>query len=108
MDGCFNGTLKGTRYFSCKFGRGFFCPVSCLAPDERNADRANQANLKPLGARPHIGKTNQDLPTLDFSMGSTVQVVDPQAPQYGVVQWIGTLPGSDELLAGIELVIVYK
>ena len=38
----------------------------------------------------------------ELSIGCVVQVDDP--PRYGVLQWIGTFPGSDEMRAGIELV----
>ena len=38
-----------------------------------------------------------------FSVGSTVQLMsDP--PRYGVIQWIGTLPGIEGHIAGVELV----
>lgn len=107
MEGCFDGTWKGVRYFSCKFGRGFFCFVSSLHPDQRVAIHANQANFTPSGTEQRLGRSTQ-VPALDFSIGSTVEVGDPQAPQYGVVQWTGTLPGSDELIAGIELVNIYN
>ena len=105
MEGCTDGTWKGMRYFTCQFGRAFFCPVSSLIPDQTIAEHGNQANLNPSGTEQHIGRAFKEVPALNFSMGSTVQVGDPQAPKYGVVQWIGTVPGSDVLFAGIELVI---
>ena len=37
MEGCGDGTWNGVRYFSCRQGHGFFCPVSSLAPDQRFA-----------------------------------------------------------------------
>ena len=40
-----------------------------------------------------------------FEVGHLVQVDRPDsAPWYGVVKWIGTLPGASALLAGIEMV----
>ena len=39
-----------------------------------------------------------------ISINSPVQVDDP--PKYGVVKWLGSFPGSDERLAGIELVSI--
>ena len=35
MDGCLDGMWKGVRYFSCRQGHAFFCPVASLAPDQR-------------------------------------------------------------------------
>ena len=37
MEGCNDGIWKGIRYFSCRQGHGFFCPLSSLAPDQRFA-----------------------------------------------------------------------
>ena len=37
MDGCDDGTWNGVRYFSCRQGHGFFCPMSSLNPDLRFA-----------------------------------------------------------------------
>lgn len=37
-----------------------------------------------------------------FEVGSMVQFNDP--PQFGVIKWIGTLPGSDIETAGVETV----
>lgn len=34
-DRCGDGTWEGVRYFSCDYGRAFFCPVSTLKPDQR-------------------------------------------------------------------------
>ena len=39
-----------------------------------------------------------------FLMGSTVQLLS-NPPRYGVIQWIGTLPGiTEDRVAGVELV----
>ncbi len=40
MEGCTDGTWQEKRCFSCKYGRGFFCPVTALHPDQRFADSA--------------------------------------------------------------------
>ena len=40
-----------------------------------------------------------------FEVGDCIQVDRPDsAPWYGVIKWIGTLPGSSVLSAGIEMV----
>ena len=40
-----------------------------------------------------------------FEVGDLVQVYRPDsAPWYGVIKWIGTLPGTSAQLAGIEMV----
>ena len=106
MDGCTDGSWKGTRCFSCKYGRGFFCPVTALRPDQRGF-----AHSQFSGNTPPIQREPRQLPPLprlaapvDVSMGSAVQFGDSQNPWYGIVRWIGNLPGEQELLAGIELV----
>lgn len=63
---------------------------------------------------PSVAATNftADIPTLEsrpsgsgFEIGDMIQVDRPDsAPWYGVIQWIGTLPGSSCLSAGIEMV----
>ena len=35
MDGCSDGTWQERRYFTCPYGRGFFCPHYNLRPDHR-------------------------------------------------------------------------
>ena len=35
MERCQDGIWKGVRYFTCRQGHAFFCPVSSLAPDQR-------------------------------------------------------------------------
>ena len=40
MEGCSDGTWNGVRYFSCRQGHGFFCPISSLDPDQRFAQAA--------------------------------------------------------------------
>ncbi len=58
---------------------------------------------------PSVAATNStaDIPTLKskFEVGDMIQVDRPDsAPWYGVVRWIGTLPGSSCPSAGIEMV----
>ena len=91
MDGCTDGTWKGTRCFSCKYGRGFFCPVTVLRPDQRGYAPSRQP--LPLPVAP-----------MNISKSSAVQFGGSQNPWYGIVRWIGNLPGEQELVAGIELV----
>ena len=35
MEGCGDGTWREIRYFTCPYGRGFFCPYNSLSPDRR-------------------------------------------------------------------------
>ena len=35
MKGCGDGSWKGIQCFQCQPGRGFFCPLSAVHPDER-------------------------------------------------------------------------
>jgi hypothetical protein len=42
---------------------------------------------------------------MEFEVGKLIQVDRPDsAPWYGVIKWIGTLPGSTSLFAGLEMV----
>ena len=112
MKGCADGTWKGSRYFSCKHGRSFFSPVSNLRPDQREVISSPKAgNTPPLpSAQPHHPTVPTQLyrepvqPHANIAMGSAVEVGDPQDPHYGIVRWMGFLPGREELVAGIELV----
>ena len=38
MEGCEDGTWRGTRYFRCAPERGFICPYSTLKPDSRRRE----------------------------------------------------------------------
>ena len=68
--------------------------------------------LSPIAA---ATSSTADIPTLDsrpsglgFEVGHMIQVDRPDsAPWYGVIQWIGTLPGSSCLSAGIEMVYIH-
>ncbi len=106
MEGCTDGTWQGIRLFFCKYGQGLFCPVTALHPDQRGSAPSQFA-----GNTPPIQREPRQLPPLprpaapvDVSMGSAVQFGCSQNPWYGIVRWIGNLPGDQELLAGIELV----
>ena len=44
---------------------------------------------------PHLASHN-------LEVGSAVELVDP--PGYGIIRWIGSFPGVDENIAGVELV----
>ena len=171
MEGCTDGSWRGTRVFHCQIGRGFFCPVSNLHPDQREAASSQQASntppahrgpsaqshdptaLAPIHREPSQGSTmpasgyrnpahgstmpasgyrdpahgstmpasgyrhpahGSTMPasgyrepahgSANITVGSTVEIGDPQDPHCGVVRWTGTFPGSDELVVGIELV----
>ncbi len=121
MDGCTDGTWRGQRFFTCRYGRAFFCPVTTLQL------RAPDSNIPPLheGSKPHPHGPTENLPReprppvhgqrpppvhgqgpLDITVDSAVQIGDSQNSLYGVVKWVGNFPGSRELIAGIELVSV--
>ncbi len=104
MEGCTDGSWKGTRWFACKYGRGFFCPVTALRPDQRgSAPSQFSGNTPPIPPR-QLPPLPRLAAPVDVSMGSAVQFGDSQNTWYGIVRWIGNLPGEQELLAGIELV----
>ena len=56
------------------------------------------------GASPNPAGGNQPSaqPFPGLGVGSTVQVANP--PHFGVIRWVGTLPGFQGLFAGVELV----
>ena len=41
----------------------------------------------------------------NLGVGSTIQYMDFN--QYGVIKWIGSIPGSKEIFAGLEMVCTY-
>lgn len=44
-------------------------------------------------------------PYMDLSVNSVVEVTLATRNSYGIIRWIGTLPGRQEIMAGLELVI---
>lgn len=48
---------------------------------------------------------NTDDLYLDLSVNSVVEVTLATSNSYGIIRWIGNLPGRQELMAGLELVI---
>ena len=119
MEGCTDSTWCGRRYFSCKFHRAYFCPVSNLTADYRGIASSQPANTTPPTYREQAGQPQGSTALAPFnreqrvpepqgsiplyvSMGATVQVGNP--PRYGVIHWIGSLPGSEEVFAGMGLV----
>ena len=56
---------------------------------------------------PSAAATDSRPSGLRFEVGNVIQVDRPDsAPWYGVIRWMGTLPGSSILSAGIEMVHV--
>ena len=56
MEGCADGTWKGVRYFNCRQGQGFFCPLSSLVPDQRFAQTTTGGGInRELGAGEKLG-----------------------------------------------------
>ena len=100
MEGCSDGTWQGKTYFSCKYGRAFFCPITALYPDQRGSAPSQFAGNTP----PIQREISRPAAPVDVSKGSTVQFGDSRNPWHGIVRWVGNLPGEQELLAGIELV----
>ena len=47
-------------------------------------------------------------PKYNLSEGSLVETGDPNTPRYGVIKWIGYLPGSTNKTAGVEMVSIKK
>ena len=47
MDGCTDGTWHERRYFTCPYGRGFFCPYYSLSPDRRFETSGNVPGAAP-------------------------------------------------------------
>ena len=39
-----------------------------------------------------------------FEVGDVVKVEQKESPWYGVIRWIGQLPGNSKSIAGIEMV----
>ena len=134
MKGCFDGTWKGIRYFSCKHGHGFFSPVSNLRPDQRVVTQQT-SNTPPLYRQPSAQPPGPSAPApvygseaeqgstvppaayrepipnsaspSNISVGSAVEIGDTRNPHYGTLRWMGILPGHEELVAGIEMVSMY-
>ena len=58
---------------------------------EGDLSTATDGNTKPPADRP-------------FEVGDLVKVEHKDSPWYGVIHWIGQLPGSSKRIAGIEMV----
>ena len=56
MDGCTDGTWHERRYFTCPYGRGFFCPYNSLSPDRRF-----DASENTCGADPAVNRKEQNI-----------------------------------------------
>ena len=50
--------------------------------------------------------TEPPQPKYNLSNGSMVETGDPDSPLYGVIKWIGYLPGSSSKTAGVEMVSI--
>lgn len=48
---------------------------------------------------------NTDDLYMDLSVNSLVEVTLANGNSYGIIRWIGTLPGRQEVMAGLELVM---
>ena len=66
------------------------CPPTLLTKEE-DLSTATDGITKPLADRP-------------FEVGDMVKVEQKDSPWYGVIRWIGQLPGSSKRIAGIEMV----
>jgi len=51
MDGCSDGTWHDMRYFTCPYGRGFFCPYYNLMPDQRFSSSETTPGATPAANR---------------------------------------------------------
>ena len=87
-----DSSLRETqRTFSTTTGDGEQeCPPTPLTK-EGDLSTATDGNTMPLA----------DIP---FEVGDMVKVESKGSPWYGVVRWIGQLPGSSKCIAGIEMV----
>ena len=88
--------------------------------DKSSSNQAQRDVMASIGSvqspllSPSVALTDStaDIPTLDsqpsgvgFEIGDMIQVDRPDsAPWYGVIRWMGTLPGGSSLSAGIEMV----
>ena len=61
MDGCTDGTWHERHYFTCPYGRAFFCPYYNLSPDRRFDAGGNTS-----GAAPAVNRKRQNLHYLSF------------------------------------------
>ena len=52
-----------------------------------------------------LEKPNTDDLYLDLALDSAVEVTVATGNSYGTIRWIGTLPGRQETMAGLELVL---
>ncbi len=91
MEGCTDGTWKGQRYFSCRYGCGFFCPVTTLKPRTSFVPDNSSPSLHG-GPKSHLqGPANNTAPTEsrpnpqgpieNFPRGSRPNVQGPATPR---------------------------
>ena len=66
-------------------------PTLLTKEGDLSTSTTTDGNTKPLADRP-------------FEVGDMVKVEPKGSPWYGVIRWIGQLPGSSKHIAGIEMV----
>lgn len=86
-----------------------FLPITFVIPDtSRNRDR-NSSDKDAVGHSESVHMpttTSKATNPHNLIVGSAVQYMDSE--QYGVIEWIGTLPGTKDTYAGVEMVCMYN
>lgn len=60
-------------------------------------------DIQKLGSGLSSCSSESPEPEIDFEVGSVVEVTMNEEPRYGVIRWIGHVPGKNKLVAGIEM-----
>ncbi len=117
MVGCTDGFWRGQRFFNCPQNRGLFCQVSALQPRTPSLPWSSSSHFSrhftpQIPPKSSVKESKPPLQnraaSLEISLNSAVQIGDLQKPMYGIVKWVGYIPRSNELVAGIELVSIYN
>jgi len=94
-----DGTLKGTKYFSCQPGRGYFADYSKVSEVLQRAPK-KASKPKPIEPEPPIEEEDDDPTTLRIALGDKVEL---RKGRVGFVRYIGNVKGLRGEVVGLEL-----
>ena len=93
---------EDSEYFSSKKSK-IFLPIGFVEQDTFISSKSSDAHSVSNNACSHPVNTHVPIKaSCNLAVGSAVQCINKE--QYGVIRWIGTLPGDKATYAGVEMV----